>query len=120
MSAEVEQPTTTGERADDRHGRLPRSWRATWLTLGALVVLGAAVAALWYPRPPFGWSEHLVAALVGASAVLAGALRLLIWLRTTRGTPPDQAHASALLVLALGLAALVAGGGAVYTAVRQS
>jgi DNA-binding beta-propeller fold protein YncE len=97
-----------------------RQWQPAIPLLGVALPASLAMAALWHPPPGFPLIERFLAALLMASALLAGCLRLLAWLRLDRERPAERANGAALAVLALGGLVLMAVGGLIFTAVRLS
>jgi DNA-binding beta-propeller fold protein YncE len=108
----------SGERWRPWRGVGAKAWQAPAALLGALLVVGLALAVLWYPAPPLPLHERLTAALLAASALLAGSLRLLVWLRRDRGLTAEQANLAGLVALAAGGIVVMAAGGAAVAAVR--
>lgn len=95
-----------------------QSWQTLAVLLTVLILVSVALAVLWYPAPAFPWHERLTEALLAASALLAGSLRLLVWLRRDRALAAEQANLAGLAALAAGGLLIMAAGGAVVTAVR--
>jgi DNA-binding beta-propeller fold protein YncE len=108
----------SGERWRPWRGGGVKAWQAPAALLGALLLVGLALAVLWYPAPPLPLHERLTAALLAASVLLGGSLRLLVWLRRDRGLTAEQANLAGLVALAAGGIVVMAAGGAAVAAVR--
>ena len=103
---------------DNQTGRdaLTRHWRSLAALLGGWLGLALAAALLWRPAPPGAWSERLALALFLAAVLVAVVLRLLLWARRDRAASAASAALVSLGALALGTAALAAGGDALLAA----